>query len=120
MIVVIFEATMQVERGDAYLDAAARLRPLLEGFDGFISIERYASLSDPGRLLSLSVWRDEDAVRRWRNVEAHRAIQSAGRASIFADYRLRVAEVLREYGKHERSEAPSDSRAWLAFDSGGA
>ena len=111
MIAVIFEAQPQPDRKDAYLDAAASLRPLLANIDGFISIERFESLSQPGRLLSLSFWRDEAAVREWRNVELHRRIQAAGRESIFADYRLRVAEVLRDYGMNDRAQAPKDSRS---------
>jgi heme-degrading monooxygenase HmoA len=110
MIAVIFEAIPGPGQKDAYLDAAARLRPLLAEVDGFISIERFESLSQPGKILSLSIWRDEEAVARWRNLEEHRAVQAAGRASIFADYRLRVAEVLRDYGKNERAGAPGDSR----------
>jgi heme-degrading monooxygenase HmoA len=111
MIAVIFEAQPHPDRKDAYLDAAASLRPLLANIDGFISIERFESLSQPGHLLSLSFWRDEAAVRAWRNVELHRRIQAAGRASIFTDYRLRVAEVLRDYGMNDRAQAPEDSRA---------
>ncbi len=110
MIAVIFEAVPQPGKKDAYLDAAARLRPLLEKMDGFISIERFESLTQPGKILSLSVWRDEEAVRQWRNVEEHRRIQGAGRKSIFADYRLRVAQVLRDYGLNDRAQAPEDSR----------
>lgn len=110
MIAVIFEARPADGQRDAYLDAATRLRPLLDGIDGFISIERFGSLADPGRILSLSFWRDEAAVREWRTLEAHRAVQAAGRARILADYRLRVAEVLRDYGMDERDEAPADSR----------
>ena len=111
MIAVIFEVEPHPERKDAYLEAAARLKPLLEGIDGFISVERFQSLTQPGRIVSLSYWRDEAAVRAWRNLEAHRRTQAAGRESIFADYRLRVAEVLRDYGMRERAEAPEDSRA---------
>ena len=103
MIAVIFEALPHAGREDAYLDAAAALRPLLAEIDGFISIERFTSLTEPGKILSLSFWRDEEAVQAWRNVEAHRRIQGAGRAAIFADYRLRVAQVLRDYGMHERT-----------------
>jgi heme-degrading monooxygenase HmoA len=110
MIAVIFEAQPHPGRRDAYLDAAARLRPLLEKIDGFVSIERFESLTTPGRILSLSFWRDEDAVRAWRNVEEHRRIQAAGRQSIFADYRLRVAAVIRDYGMNDRAQAPEDSR----------
>ena len=111
MIAVIFEAQPNPGRREAYLDAAARLRPLLEKIDGFVSIERFESLTTPGRILSLSFWRDESAVRAWRNVEEHRRIQSAGRQSIFADYRLRVASVIRDYGLNDRAQAPEDSRA---------
>jgi len=110
MIAVIFEVVPNVGQKDAYLDAAAALRPLLDRIDGFISIERFASLTEPGKILSLSYWRDEEAVREWRNGEAHRAIQKAGRTSIFADYRLRVAHVVRDYGMNDRSQAPADSR----------
>ena len=111
MIAVIFEVVPHPERRQAYLDAAARLKPLLETIDGFVSVERFESLTHPGKILSLSIWRDEDAVRRWRNVEEHRRIQAAGREVMFADYRLRVAAVIRDYGKNERAEAPDDSRA---------
>lgn len=111
MIAVIFEAQPHAGQKDAYLDAAAMLRPLLVEVDGFVSIERFESLSTPGKILSLSFWRDEEAVKQWRNVEAHRGIQDAGRRKIFADYRLRVAHVLRDYGMNDREQAPSDSRA---------
>lgn len=107
MIAVIFEVTARPGARDAYLATAASLRPMLEAIDGFVSVERFESLSQPGRLLSLSIWRDEDAVRRWRTQERHRAAQAAGRATIFADYRLRVAHVLRDYGMFERAEAPA-------------
>lgn len=110
MIAVIFEVEPRPDRRNAYLDAAARLRPLLETIEGFVSIERFESLTNPGKILSLSIWRDEEAVRRWRTLEAHRAAQAAGRGSVFADYRLRVAQVLRDYGMTERDEAPADSR----------
>ena len=110
MIAVIFEAIPAEGQADAYLDAAAKLRPLLAEVDGFISIERFQSLTQPGKILSLSFWRDAQAVERWRNIEQHRSVQAAGRAGIFADYRLRVAEVLRDYGKTQREQAPPDSR----------
>lgn len=95
---------------DAYLGAAAQLRPHLDGIDGFISIERFESLTHPGKLLSLSFWRDESAVERWRNLQEHREVQRAGRQHIFEDYRLRVAAVLRDYGLHDRAEVPEDSK----------
>ncbi len=110
MIAVIFEVWPAEGRRQEYLDIAAGLRPLLAGIDGFLSIERFESLSEPGKLLSLSFWRDEDAVTEWRNVEAHRAAQAAGRGGIFRDYRLRIAGVIRDYGLAERAEAPDDSR----------
>ncbi|MBW3634496.1 MAG: antibiotic biosynthesis monooxygenase [Chloroflexi bacterium] len=110
MIAVIFEVWPGEGRRDEYLDIAAELRPLLDGIDGFISIERFASLSEPGKMLSLSFWRDEEAVAAWRQLEAHRAAQTRGRAGIFTDYRLRIAGVVRDYGMHSRDEAPSDSR----------
>src|ERR1043165_2637177 len=96
MIAVIFEGIAQDAQKDAYLDAAARLRPLLANIDGFLSIERFQSLTTPGKILSLSFWRDERAVRQWRNLEQHRVVQRLGRGSIFEDYRIRVAEVLRD------------------------
>ena len=110
MIAVIFQAQPRPGQTDAYLNAAAHLRPMLAEIDGFISIGRFESLTQPGKILSLSYWRDEEAVRQWRNVEAHRRIQAAGRESIFADYRLRVAQVIRDYGIDDRAEAPEDSR----------
>ena len=110
MIAVIFEAEPHADQQQAYLNAAAALRPQLEQVPGFISIERFKSLTTPGKLLSLSFWRDEDSVTVWRNLEAHRAIQAVGRERIFAGYRLRVAAVLRDYGMTEREQAPDDSR----------
>lgn len=111
MIAVIFEGIARDDRKDAYLDTAARLRPLLEHIDGFVSIERFESLTTPGKILSLSFWRDEEAVRLWRTTQEHREGQRAGRQSIFADYRLRVAQVVRDYGMNDRAQAPQDSLA---------
>ncbi|WP_137930198.1 antibiotic biosynthesis monooxygenase family protein [Mesorhizobium comanense] len=111
MIAVIFEVQPAEGRRDAYLGIAAGLRPLLDGIDGFISIERFQSLADPNRILSLSFWRDEEAVKAWRNTEEHRQAQKAGRGGIFAGYRLRIAHVVRDYGLTDRDEAPADSRA---------
>ncbi len=113
MIAVIFEVVPAPGRKQEYLDLAAALRPELEKMDGFISIERFASLSDETKILSLSFWRDEEAVRRWRCLESHRAAQACGRGGVFADYRLRVAGVLRDYGMVERAQAPADSRQTL-------
>jgi heme-degrading monooxygenase HmoA len=109
MIAVIFEVEPDPAQRQTYLDTAAALCAELEAIDGFISVERFESLSRPGRLLSLSFWRDEEAVRRWRNLASHREAQARGRQGVFRDYRLRVAEVLRDYGLRERDEAPADS-----------
>ena len=112
MIAVIFEVWPKSRHKQDYLDTAASLRPLLDEIDGFISIERFESLSHPGKLLSLSFWRDEAAVEAWRRLEAHRSAQVEGREQVFEDYRLRVADVLRDYGLNERAEAPVDSLAY--------
>jgi heme-degrading monooxygenase HmoA len=111
MIAVIFEVWPAPGRTDDYLALAAALRADLDAMDGFISVERFQSLTDSSKLLSLSVWRDEDAVKAWRNHQKHRQTQAAGRAGIFADYRLRIAHVIRDYGMIERGQAPDDSRA---------
>ncbi|MBB4184880.1 heme-degrading monooxygenase HmoA [Sinorhizobium terangae] len=112
MIAVIFEVAPSEDERDTYLGLAADLRPLLDGIDGFISIERFQSLADPNKLLSLSFWRDEAAVKAWRNGAEHRAAQEAGRRGVFADYRLRIATVVRDYGLNDRDQAPPDSRQW--------
>jgi len=111
MIAVIFEVWPAEGRSAEYLDLAAALRPELQKVDGFVSIERFQSLTEPGKILSLSFWRDEAAIASWRALESHRAAQKKGRGGIFRDYRLRVAGVVRDYGMHERAEAPEDSRA---------
>ncbi|AGB81754.1 MULTISPECIES: antibiotic biosynthesis monooxygenase family protein [Serratia] len=110
MIAVIFELHAAEGRQENYLAMAAQLKPLLAQIDGFISIERFQSLSEPDKLLSLSFWRDEEAVRQWRNLEAHRAAQTRGRDGVLRDYRLRVAQVVRDYGDSQREQAPADSR----------
>ena len=109
MIAVIFEAEPAEGQLDEYLAIAADLRPLLDRIDGFISIERFSSLATEGKVLSLSFWRDEEAIKTWRTLEAHRIAQAKGRASVFQDYRLRVASVLRDYGKTDRDQVPEDS-----------
>ncbi len=106
MYAVIFEVEPEAGRVQDYLDIAARLRPELEKIDGFISIERFKSLSQEGKILSLSFWRDEEAVVRWRQQGHHQAAQRAGRDRIFRDYRIRVAAVTRDYGMYERAQAP--------------
>lgn len=113
MIAVIFELQPHEHARSRYFDMAAALRPELEAIDGFISVERFESVSRPGHFVSLSFWRDEAAVERWRKLEHHRQAQQLGRDSIFAGYRLRVAAVLRDYGKSDREQAPADSRQSL-------
>ena len=109
MIAVIFEAWPAKGKLDEYLDMAANLRFELNKIDGFISIERFQSISDPGKILSLSFWKNEESITKWRNIELHRQAQAKGRSGVFNDYRLRVAAVARDYGMNERTEAPSDS-----------
>jgi heme-degrading monooxygenase HmoA len=111
MIVVIFEVWPADGQRETYLALAAALKEELSAMDGFISIERFQSLSEPHKLLSLSFWRDEAAVRAWRNRPTHRATQGRGRDGVFDDYRLRVAAVVRDYGLADRAQAPEDSRA---------
>ena len=111
MIAVIFEASPAEGERAHYLDLAAALLPDLQDMDGFVSIERFESLAEPGKLLSLSFWEDEAAVAAWRNNAQHRATQDAGRSGVFSTYRLRIASVMRDYGMHDRAQAPPDSRA---------
>ena len=111
MIAVIFEVEPADGQMDNYLDHAAALGPVLKQMPGFISVERFRSLTNPAKLLSLSFWADEASVADWRNQEKHRAAQQAGRGGVFAGYRLRVASVLRDYGLEEREQAPGDSVA---------
>ena len=111
MIAVIFEVMPHAEKKESYLAMAAKMRPLLEQIDGFVSVERFQSLTNPEKLLSLSFFRDEAALDQWRQLTAHRGAQEAGRTEMFADYRLRVAGVIRDYGMFEREQAPADSRA---------
>lgn len=111
MIAVIFEVEPRDGQLDPYLDLAAELKPRLEDFDGFISVERFASLTTAGKYLSVSFWRDEAALATWRRQAHHRLAQRRGRTEMFAGYRLRVASVLRDYGMHERAQAPEDALA---------
>ena len=108
MIAVIFG--VWPDRRDDYLDIAAELRPHLKEIDGFISVERFESLTEKGKMLSVSFFRDEAAVQAWRNVAEHRVAQAKGRGGIFKDYRLRIASVIRDYGMNDRAQAPSDSK----------
>jgi heme-degrading monooxygenase HmoA len=111
VIAVIFEVQPHPEGRQTYLETAAALRPALGKIEGFLSIERFQSLADPEKVLSLSFWRDEEAVAAWRAVEGHREAQAKGRASLFRDYRLRIAMVVRDYGMTDRDQAPLDARA---------
>jgi heme-degrading monooxygenase HmoA len=106
MHVVIFEVQPKPGREQDYLAIAQQLRAELEQIDGFISIERFASLYNEGKILSLSFWRDEAAVKRWREHTRHREAQQRGREDIFADYRIRVGTVVRDYGMTQRAQAP--------------
>ncbi|WP_321838054.1 antibiotic biosynthesis monooxygenase family protein [Pseudomonas kulmbachensis] len=110
MIAVIFEAWPHEQHYQRYLDLAGELKPLLADLEGFISIERYQSLSEPGKLLSLSFWRDEESIQKWRMLEQHRMAQSEGRAQVFNDYHLRIAHVVRDYSLERRAQAPVDSQ----------
>ena len=109
MIAVIFEVQPRDGMLEPYLDLAAELRPELEQIDGFISVERFSSLTTPGKYLSLSIWRDEEALTTWRRQSHHRKAQTAGRTEMFADYRLRVAGIIRDYGMIDREQAPEDA-----------
>lgn len=113
MLAVIFEVFPTAQGKDEYLSIAAELRTFLEGRDGFISIERFQSLTDEGKILSLSFWRDEDAVADWRNLMEHRAAQHKGKEELFSAYRIRVAEVVRDYTQTSRDEVPEDSKQEL-------
>ncbi len=111
MIAVIFEVIPHEDKKDAYLEVAAKMRAEIEKIDGFISVERFQSLTNPEKLLSLSYWRDEEALNNWRALGAHRKAQTMGRDIMFSDYRLRVASVMRDYGMTDRDQAPADSVA---------
>ena len=110
MIAVIFEVEPAEGRKGEYLDIAAEMRPILDEVEGFISVERFQSLTDPRKILSLSFFEDEDAIARWRNLNAHRGAQTKGRSGVFEDYRLRIASVIRDYGMFDRAQAPADSQ----------
>jgi heme-degrading monooxygenase HmoA len=113
MVAVIFEAFPAKGKWDKYLDIAAGLRPELSKLEGFISIERFQSITNPEKMLSLSFWKDEESINQWRNTELHRMAQKKGRNSIFDNYRLRVADVQRDYGMMDRDQAPIDSKTIL-------
>lgn len=111
-IAVIFEAVPDNGKKQEYLDMAAKLGAELEKIKGFISIERFQSIYNPEKILSLSFWENEKAVKQWRNLDAHRRAQAMGRESTFQDYHIRIAQVIRDYGIHKREEAPSDSKSF--------
>lgn len=108
MIAVIFEVEPADGRKDEYLDIAAEMRPMLDEIEGFISVERFQSLTDPRKILSLSFFEDEASIVRWRTLSAHRGAQAKGRKGVFDDYRLRIASVIRDYGMFDRAQAPTD------------
>jgi len=110
MIAVIFEVKIRSDKKEEYLKIASELRSFLENREGFISIERFQSLSEEGKVLSLSFWEDENAIEKWRNVLEHRGGQKAGKEKLFHSYRIRVAKVLRDYTESDRKEAPDDSK----------
>ena len=112
-IIVLFEVKPTREGMQRYLDLAAALKPLLSGFEGFIRAERFSSLNEEGKLLSMNVWTDEEAVARWRNVVEHRMSQREGREKLFESYRITVCKAIREYSDTERSEAPDDSNQYM-------
>lgn len=116
MIAVIFEAIPHIDQKDEYFNIAAALRPTLEKIEGFISIERFQSYTNPEKVLSLSFWKDEESIKEWRSLEMHRYAQTKGRESIFKDYRLRIADVARDYGMFDRIQAPPDSKAFHDHD----
>jgi heme-degrading monooxygenase HmoA len=110
MIAIIFEVMPKDGKADRYFELAGQLKTDLVQEDGFLSVERFASLTQPGKYLSLSFWRDEAAVKAWRARAHHRDAQAEGRDDVFASYRIRVAEVMRDYTMIDRAEAPEDSR----------
>jgi heme-degrading monooxygenase HmoA len=116
MIAVIFEVIPSEGKKAEYLEIASQLRPELDKIDGFISIERFQSLNDPEKVLSLSFWKDEESIQQWRSLEMHRLAQSKGRDGIFKDYHLRIAEVKRDYGMFDRNEVPLDSKIFHSKD----
>lgn len=109
MVVVLFELQAVPGQNQTYVDLVNKLTPLLEPMDGFISVECFQSTLNPEKVMSVTTWRDEDAVVKWRNVDAHLSAQKAGRDKIFRDYRVRVTSVIRDYGLYQREQAPEDS-----------
>jgi len=114
MFAVIFEVKPTTAGKDEYLKIAANLRMFLEGREGFLSIKRFQSLVEEGKILSLSFWTNESAIKKWRNVMEHRLAQQKGKEALFHSYRIRVAEVVRDYTESDRNEAPEDLKQALA------
>ena len=111
MIAVIFEFTPAAGRFPDYMELVGQLKPELDKAEGFLSLERFESITTPGKFVSLQFWRDEACVAKWRNLQKHREAQKKGRGGIFASYRLRIAGVIRDYAMDSRAQAPSDSVA---------
>jgi heme-degrading monooxygenase HmoA len=109
MIAVIFEFTPREGRFPEYMELVGQLKPELDKAEGFLSIERFESITTKGKFLSLQFWKDEESVKKWRNLQKHREAQKKGRAGIIASYRLRIAGVIRDYSMDERAQAPADS-----------
>ena len=112
-VVVLFEVKPTKEGMQRYLDLAAGLKPLLAGFEGFIRAERFQSLNEEGKLLSMNVWESEEAVTRWRNTLQHRMSQAEGREKLFESYRITVCEAVRSYSDTDRAQAPADSNEYF-------
>src|SRR5688500_8008896 len=109
MIAVIFEFTPAEGRFKDYMALVDTLREDLAKAEGFISLERFESITNRGKFVSLQFWRDDECVRKWRNLQKHREAQKQGRSSIFKSYRLRIASVIRDYEMDRRDQAPEDS-----------
>ena len=112
-VIVLFEVKPTKEGMQRYLDLAAMLKPMLTGFEGFIRAERFSSLNEEGKLLSMNVWTDEAAVERWRNMAEHRMSQKEGREKLFESYKITVCNAVREYSDTEREQAPEDSNGYF-------
>ena len=115
-IIVLFEVKPTQEGMQRYLDLAAMLKPLLAGFEGFIRAERFSSLNEEGKLLSMNVWTDEEAVARWRNEVKHRMSQKEGREKLFESYKITVCKTIREYSDTDRTNAPKDSNEYMEIE----
>lgn len=111
MIAVIFDAETTKDTTSEYLDIKAQRRPLLAVIHGFINIKRFQSLTNPDKVLARSCWRDKAAIAAWRTLPQHRAAQGAGSDHVFADNRLRIATVGRDYGECARDQSPADNRS---------